>query len=441
MMRICHLAAGAGNMYCGACVRDAAMARALIAEGHEVQIIPLYTPLRVESGEMPPVAPVHLGAVNAYLQQLSPVFTRLPGPLARLLDHEGLLRWLSRFAVSTKPSELGPMTVSVLAGEDGRQRAEIDQLLCYLEREVRPDAVSITNSLLSGVTPAIKRRLGLPILCEVKGEDGFIEGIPEPYRSRGIELMRRNARFVDRFISPTQGYIARMSDFLQVETERFEVVRSIVDAEAFARSTDRMREPLTIGYVSVITARKGLHVAVEALAHLVREGYDARLRVAGQVLDRKYWREIRRTLRREALTERFEYLGEVDFLAKVDLMRSLSAFCAPAIKPEALGTSALEAMAAGVPVVVPDDGVFPETLALTEGGLLFEPASAESLAAAIARLADDPDAADAMGVAGMHGIAEHFSAASAAAQMERILETLADAADHGEGVPDGEEAL
>jgi len=43
-MRIIHLAAGAGSMYCGACARDIALVRGLIKRGHDVQIIPLYTP-------------------------------------------------------------------------------------------------------------------------------------------------------------------------------------------------------------------------------------------------------------------------------------------------------------------------------------------------------------------------------------------------------------
>ena len=77
-------------MYCGACARDAALARGLIARGHEVAIVPLYTPLRLDGDEPLPVTAVHLGAMNAYLQQLHPGFAHLPRPLTRALDHPGL---------------------------------------------------------------------------------------------------------------------------------------------------------------------------------------------------------------------------------------------------------------------------------------------------------------------------------------------------------------
>lgn len=437
-MRIVHLAAGAANMYCGACARDAAMARALIERGHQVQIVPLYTPLRLDGADDLPVTEVHLGAMNAYLQQLSGAFARMPRAVARLLDHEGLLRFISRFAVSTKPSQLGPMTVSVLAGADGRQRAELARLVGYLEGEARPDAVTITNSMLSGVAPEIRRRLAVPVTCEVKGEDGFIEALPEPHRAEAVALVRRNARFIDRFIAPTAAYADRMAEWLAVERRRIEVVRTIVDAGAFRRTGPRPREPFTVGYVSVITPRKGLHVLAEAALKLAGEGRDVRLRVAGQVLHRRYWREVRRTV--AGLRERFEYLGEVDFAGKVALLRSLSAFCQPSIKPEALGTAALEAMAAGAPAVTPNEGVFPEVLELTGGGLLFAPGDAESLARALVELMDDAERADRMGEVGAAAVERHFSTGAAVSAMERILGDVMDRSGAG-GPGDGEEAV
>ncbi|MGI5819678.1 MAG: glycosyltransferase family 4 protein [Armatimonadota bacterium] len=420
-MRITHLAAGAANMYCGACSRDAAMARALIARGHQVQIVPLYTPLRLDGAGDLPVAEVHLGAMNAYLQQLSGLFTRLPRPLSRLLDHDRLLRFVSRFAVSTKPAQLGPMTVSVLAGADGRQRVEFERLVEFLGREARPDVVTITNSMLSGVAPLIKQRLGIAVLCEVKGEDGFIEALPRPHRDEAVALARRNARSIDRFIAPTEQYADRMAAFLDVEREQVEVVRSIIDGGTFARSSARPREPFTVGYVSVITPRKGLHLLVDALANLVEQGRDVRLRVAGQVLDRGYWRQLRRAIRRCGLADRVDVLGEVSRDEKVALLHSLSAFCQPSIKPEALGTASLEAQAAGVPVVAPDEGVFAEMLGLTEGGLLFESGRADALAAQLAALMDDPERADEVGESGARGVGRLFSADAAASAMERIL--------------------
>ncbi|MEA3403619.1 MAG: glycosyltransferase family 4 protein [Armatimonadota bacterium] len=440
-MRIVHLAAGAASMYCGACARDAAMARALMARGHQVQIVPLYTPLRIEGDHVLPVRNVHMGAINARLEQLSGLFARLPRFITRALDHPALLRLVSRFAVSTTASQLGPMTVSVLAGAQGRQRAQLDRLVGFLEREARPDVVSITNSMLSGIAPEVKRRLAVAVVCEVKGEDGFIEGIPEPHRSEAVKLIRRNARSVDRFVAPGHAYAGQMAGFLDVEPARMAVVRSAVDAERLRRHRPRAVEPFIIGYLSVITPRKGLHVLVEACRLLAEDDRDFRLRVAGQVLSRRYWGQIRRDVRRAGLGDRFEHLGEVPLDEKIALLHSLSAFCQLSIQREALGTTALEAMAAGLPVVVPEEGIFPEMMELTGGGVLFEPEEPEALAAALAGLMDDAGEADRLAGSGAEAVDEHYSPGVVARDMEAILAEAIGGEQRGRGRAAGDEAV
>ena len=56
---------------------------------------------------------------------------------------------------------------------------------------------------------------------------------------------------------------------------------------------------------------------------------------------------------------------------KIRFLKGLSLFCVPARSPEAFGLYVIEAMAAGVPVVIPDNGSFPEIIRETEGGLLY----------------------------------------------------------------------
>ena len=90
-MRIALIAAGAGGMYCGSCLRDDMLARALRAAGEDVFVIPTYTPLRTESGDDPD-APIFLGGINVFLQQHSGVFRHTPRWIDGLLDYEPLLR-------------------------------------------------------------------------------------------------------------------------------------------------------------------------------------------------------------------------------------------------------------------------------------------------------------------------------------------------------------
>ena len=65
-MRIAYVAAGAAGMYCGTCLHDNAVAVALIARGHEVALVPTYTPLRTDEPDVS-VDRLFYGAVNVYL--------------------------------------------------------------------------------------------------------------------------------------------------------------------------------------------------------------------------------------------------------------------------------------------------------------------------------------------------------------------------------------
>ena len=54
---------------------------------------------------------------------------------------------MSQRGVSIEPAELGDMTVSMLRGEAGNQRKEIEKLVDWLITDVRPDVVHLSNSM------------------------------------------------------------------------------------------------------------------------------------------------------------------------------------------------------------------------------------------------------------------------------------------------------
>ena len=110
---------------------DNRLAATLIAQGRDVLLIPLYTPLRTDELDVSQPR-VYYGGVNAYLQQIGAFFRRTPRFLDRLLDARPLLRFVGRFASSTRPEALGPLTLSVLRGEHGAQRKELEKLIAGL---------------------------------------------------------------------------------------------------------------------------------------------------------------------------------------------------------------------------------------------------------------------------------------------------------------------
>lgn len=410
-MRIVHIAAGAGSMYCGACTRDVNLIRGLMAAGHDVQVIPLYTPLRVEGEGTLPSSRIFYSGINVFLQQALALFRVTPGALDRLFESQALLRLVSKFAIETRAEGLGPMTISVLAGKDGFQRKELEKLLVYLSRGQRPELIVITNSMLSGIAPEVKRRLRVPVVCMLQGEESFLAGMREPYPTRARELIRRNAREIDLFIAPGEAYARQMAAYLAVPETRMRVIRAGIDAGSYACEKPHRNAPFTLGYLSVITPGKGLDLLLSAFTTLVNgQGRDAVLRIAGKVLNTRYWEALRQQMRADGLAGRVEYLGEVDYPGKVAFMQACSLFVFPSRIPESRGMAAMEAMAAGTPVIMPAAGVMLEIHALTGGSVLFPAGDASALAGEIARLMDDPSTLNALGRAGAAGIAQHFSA-------------------------------
>ncbi len=395
-------------MHCGACRRDVNIARGLARLGCEVQLVPLYTPLQFDGDDPPGLARTFYGGINVWLQQHSALFRHTPHFIDRMFDGAPLLRLAGKFGIKTKPQDLGPMTASVLRGEDGRQRKELERLLAFVAQGHRPDVVHLTNALLSGIAPALKRRLGVPVACTLEGEDDFVEAMPEPHRSEAWDIIRRNVGYIDLFISPSDGYVPKIATFLGISPERIHVVPTGIDVAAFPAAPPPPERPFTIGYLSRITPGKGLDLLIEATRILtIEQGKDIRLRVAGQTLDKQFWRSIREAVRRARLGARFERLDVRDHAAKVAFLHGCNVFCVPSRYPEIRGTAVLEAIAAGVPVVVPDHGVFPEILRRTGGGLLFPTGDIAELAAALGKLANDPKMAAALGRAGREGIDLH----------------------------------
>jgi glycosyltransferase involved in cell wall biosynthesis len=180
-----------------------------------------------------------------------------------------------------------------------------------------------------------------------------------------------------------------------------------------------------VGYLSVITAAKGLDLLASAFVDLVNvRNRDVTLQIAGKVLDQGYWKSIMDRLKSAGLGSRVRYDGEVDLAGKVEFLRQCSVFCVPSRIEESRGMAVMEAMASGVPVIEPDTGVFPEMIDLTGGGTIVPSGNTDALADAIAQVMDAPDQADATGKAAAAGIAEHYNAEQMAEQTLAVYGSL-----------------
>ncbi len=105
----------------------------------------------------------------------------------------------------------------------------------------------------------------------------------------------------------------------------------------------------------------------------------------------------------------FAFHPNVSREQKIDFLRKLTVFSVPARYPEAFGLYVVEALAAGVPVVLPDSGAFPELVEQTQGGRIYQPNEPNALAEALEPLLDNPDQAKNLGLAGHKSVSRDFS--------------------------------
>ncbi|HKY23020.1 MAG TPA: glycosyltransferase family 4 protein [Vicinamibacterales bacterium] len=424
-MKILFVTAGAAGMYCGSCLRDNALAAELKARGHDVLLVPLYTPTLTDEPNVSEDR-VFFGGVSVYLQQHAGFFRSAPRVLDKLLDAPWLIKAASSGSISTDPRSLGAMTISMLKGEDGYQRKEFEKLLEWLVSEPPPDVIQLPNAMLASLAPSLRRTLKRPVHCTLQGEDLFLDGLPQNDRKEALALIRENAESVDRFTAVSEYYAEFMATYLSIPEQKIDVVPLGINLQGFARRVGSGLDAFAVGYLARVAPEKGLAVLCDAYVRFRRmPGVErASLEVAGYLApdQQMYLKDAERRLTSAGFGDEFHYRGVLDRAQKIDFLKTLDVFSVPTVYVEPKGLFLLEAMACGVPVVQPRHGAFPEMLKKTGGGLLVEPGDSQSLADGLYRLWKDRALRVEIGQKGFEGVREHYSVARSADRMLEVYE-------------------
>ena len=224
-------------------------------------------------------------------------------------------------------------------------------------------------------------------------------------------MSRWKYRQVDCFICASEA-IRQMLVSDGVPAARTVTVHEGIDLERVASApAARLHEELflphqapVVGNVAALVPHKGQRHFVEAAALVVRKVPDARFVIAGEG-------ELRPTLER-LIKER--HLEKHVFLAGfrpdvLSLHKAFDIFVMSSIT-EGLGTSLLDAMAAGKPIVATTTGGIPEVVVDGETGFLVPPRDDRAMAEAIVTLLKDSAQRAQMGAAGLARAQSKFSA-------------------------------
>lgn len=187
-----------------------------------------------------------------------------------------------------------------------------------------------------------------------------------------------------------------------VSADRIRVIPNGVSVERFAPIA-AVRPVRTILTVANLRREKAHEVLLQAAALLAPSNPDLRYVIAG---DGPRAAALRALASHLGLDSRVQFLGHVEDVPA--LLRAADAFVLPSLT-EAFPNAAIEAMAAGLPVVASAVGGLLDLIDDTRTGLLVPAGDAAAIAAAIAGLTADPARASRMGAAARAEVAARYS--------------------------------
>ena len=165
-------------------------------------------------------------------------------------------------------------------------------------------------------------------------------------------------------------------------------------------------DELLMGVIGTVYRTKGHVYLIRALPQILAANGRARLAIVGDERSPRYARLLRNEARRLAVAERIVWTGQRSDIA--GLTASLDLCVAPSLH-ETFSMVALEAMAAGIPVVASAVGGVREVVLPGETGLLVPSRDSNALAEAVIGLLADADRRRAFGAAGRARVLSHFS--------------------------------
>jgi len=405
-------------------MRDNSLARHLINQGHEVTVLPTYLPHLLDEPSSAKQTPIFFGGLNVYLQHKFRFFRKTPQWLDQIFNSQTLLRWVAGKRGMTAARDLGEITLSTLQAKDGPLAKEVDKVVDWFKEHGKPDVLLLSTVLLAGIGRTVREELGISVLSFLQGEDGFLDSLLPEFRKQAWELIGADARELDGCISPSRFFANLMGQRLGMVPEKILPLSNGISLDGYPADRAEPSEP-TIGYFARICPEKGLDLLIDAFIQLKQSGEHPRLKlaVAGTLPkeNQSFLEEQKRKITAAGLDQFVVFRPNLNRQEKIDFLTKLSLFCVPAREPEAFGLYVIEAMAAGVSVVLPDHGAFPEILEKTGGGITYSTTEPESLLPALGEQLRDPSGCSAMGKQGRVAVHEKFSNEGLARQLEENI--------------------
>jgi glycosyltransferase involved in cell wall biosynthesis len=385
----------------------------------------MYLPLFADEHDLSREVPVFYGAISIYLKQQFPIFRRAPRWVDRALNSKPMLKLASKFAGSTNAKGLEEMTISMLLGEEGQQKEELQVMVDWIVENCDPDVIHLSNALLLGLAHELGERMNVPVICSLQDEDVWVDVMKPSAAETVWKLMSKKAEHVAKFISVSDYYAGVMKEKMSLPEDSVSSVHIGVDPAdyTFKAVSEKKRN---IGYISRMCHSNGMDILVDAFILLKQKpGFeDVNLVLTGGSTgdDKKFLSDIRSRIKEHGLHGQVEYHEDFEEEGLREYLEKVALVSVPVRNGEAFGIYLLECMASGIPVVQPALGAFPEIIELTGGGVTYKDNTPEALALELEKLLSDPEEMDRLSRQGKEGVDKHFHIDIQAERMVKVYE-------------------
>jgi glycosyltransferase involved in cell wall biosynthesis len=254
---------------------------------------------------------------------------------------------------------------------------------------------------------------------------GRLSGIPWSFTAHGSDLHREQSMLKEKveeasFVVAISEYNRRfILDYVGEQyADKIKVIHCGIDPDCYARnpSTD---ETLEIGCIGTLHEVKGQRFLLEACKGLSTRGLPWRCHLIGDGPDRA---ALEAHSRRLGISDRVVFHGNCERQRVRTLLSTLHVCVAPSVptrdgRREGIPVVLMEAAACALPLIASRLSGIPELVRDGETGLLFEPADADALESALARIATEPETRAELGTAARERLELDFS-------LERNVGTL-----------------
>jgi glycosyltransferase involved in cell wall biosynthesis len=413
-MKIVYLITGSGgSFYCGNCYRDMLYVRAIRkVPGIRASAVPLYLPPARNNVESGFDKQVFFGAISMYLREKVKFLRNMPAILDKFFDASLFLKFAAKQAGTTSTEGYEELTINMIEGDNAFRKAEVDRLVKYLLKDGKPDIIHLSNALILGIARQLKKRINIKVVCSLLNEDDWIDDMAEPFRSRAWKMIAKEAGHVDTFVTPSYYYRDLFIRKTGLDGKNVMVVPLGFDPER-ETATTKEREPSAIGYFNRISFYNGFDKLVDAFIELKKNDLipDLTLNVCGGYTgaDKPFISQQIKKIRELKLEKFVKIYPEFQGDKKMEFFNNVDVISVPVNKYDGYGLYILEANSAGIPVVQPATGAFPEIIERTGGGIVYTPDTVSGLAANLYKLLKDKELLSRLGEKGRKMVRQELS--------------------------------